>query len=276
MVAISKRLNILFFVFIMIFLLIYLFPLLWVFISSLKQQHELYYYPPKFFPEKITFNWENLIVNNNFFLHYWNSLVLAVGSTVLSLVLAIGPAYVLAKYKNIWIDIALLAFLVLQMLPPALMATPLYILFSWVHLNDSMTGVILATAAKSAPFTIILLRTAFVVVPKELNDSAIIDGCNRLDILVKIYLPLARNHMVAVGTLVFLQGMGEYVYAKSFLSSPEKMPITVLLSSFVGPNSVSWEAAMQTSTLYIVPLLILFVVMQRRIIGSLTSGAVKG
>ncbi len=273
---ISKRLNILFFVFIVFFMMIYLFPLLWVFISSLKQQHELYWYPPRFLPEQITFNWYNIVVNNRFFIYYRNSLILAIGSTSLTLFLAVGPAYVLAKYKHIWIDVALLCFLVLQMLPPALMATPLYILFSWVHLNDSMVGVIMATSAKSVPFTVILLRTAFVSVPKELNDAGTMDGCSRLKLLTKIYLPLARNHIIAVGTLVFLQAMGEYAYAKSFLSSPEKMPITVLLSSFVGPNAISWESAMQTSSLYIIPLLILFVVMQKHIIGSLTSGAVKG
>ncbi len=273
---ITKKLNILLFIFIMIFMLLYLFPLFWVFLSSLKQQHELFYYPPRFLPETFAFNWEQLIQNNRFFIHYRNSLALAVGSTSFTLLLAIGPAYVLAKYKNIWVDVSLLIFLVLQMLPPALMATPLYILFSMFHLNDSMIGVIMATSAKAIPFSIILLRTGFMVIPKELSDSAIIDGCNRLDVLVRIYLPLARNHIIAIGTLIFLQGMGEYVYAKSFLSSPEKMPITVLLSSFVGPNSVSWEMAMKTSTLYIIPLLMLFIIMQRRIIGSLTSGAVKG
>ncbi len=273
---ITKKLNILFFVFIVIFMLLYLFPLFWVFLSALKPQHELFYYPPRFLPQEFTFNWEQLIHNNKFFIHYKNSLILAVGSTSFTLLLAIGPAYVLAKYKNIWVDISLLAFLVLQMLPPALMATPLYILFSILQLNDSMIGVIMATSAKAVPFSIILLRTGFMVIPKELNDAAIVDGCNRWGILRRIYLPLAQNHILAIGTLIFLQGMGEYAYAKSFLSSPEKMPITVLLSSFVGPNSVSWEMAMKTSSLYIIPLLILFIIMQRRIIGSLTSGAVKG
>ncbi len=271
-----KKLNILFFVFILLFMLLYLFPLFWVFISALKQQHELFYYPPRFFPETFSFHWEQLIKNNQFFSHYKNSLILAIGSTSLTLLLAIGPAYVLAKYKNMWVDVSLLSFLVLQMLPPALMATPLYILFSMLHLNDSMIGVIMATSAKAVPFSIILLRTGFIAIPKELSDSAIVDGCNRLDILVRIYFPLAKNHIIAIGTLIFLQGMGEYVYAKSFLSSPDKMPITVLLSSFVGPNSVSWEMAMKTSSLYIIPLLLLFIIMQRRIMGCLTSGAVKG
>jgi multiple sugar transport system permease protein len=133
----------------------------------------------------------------------------------------------------------------------------------------------LATAAKAMPFFVILVRATFMSVPRELEEAALIDGNSRIGAFFFIVLPLARNGVMVCGVLIFLSAFGEYIYSKSFIQEQHLQPASVGLKGFLGPNSTDWNSIMAYSAIYVTPILAVFVILQRRIVAGLTSGALK-
>ena len=256
---------------------IYLFPLYWMYVTSLKGASEIFARPPTFWPNSITFDaYPNVWNSRNVGLFMWNSFVIALGVTGLTVVLGTGVAYVLARYRNIWIDISLFLVLMLQVLPAAVMATPLFVGFHQVGLLSSpRTAVILAATSKAMPFFVVLVRASFMTVPRELEEAALVDGNTRFGAFWRIVLPLARNGILVCAILIFMQAFGEYIFARTIIQDPTLQPASVGLASFVGPNSTDWNGIMAYAAMYVTPILVLFVLLQQRIVSGLTSGALK-
>ena len=256
---------------------IYLFPLYWMYITALKTGSAMFATPPKFWPSEpqwsiYAFVWES----RNMARYLWNSLVIAFGSVALIAVLGVGCAYVLARYRNVWVDIGLFLILMLQVLPASLMVTPIFVGFSQVGLLDTpRLAVILAIAAKSMPFFVVLVRATFMSVPMELEEAALADGNSRIGAFFNIVLPLARNGILVSAILIFMQAFGEFVYSKSMIQAVELQPASVGLNTFMGPNTNEWNNIMAYATIYVTPILAAFILLQRRIVSGLTSGALK-
>ncbi len=256
---------------------IYLFPLYWMYITALKSGSEMFANPPSFWPSSpqwgtYAYVWES----RNMGLYLWNSVVIAFGSVALITVLGVGCAYVLARYRNMWVDIGLFLILMLQVLPASLMITPIFVGFSQFGLLDyPRFAVILAIAAKSMPFFVVLVRATFMAVPMELEEAALVDGNSRFGAFFNIVLPLARNGILVSAILIFMQAFGEFVYSKSMIQEAELQPASVGLNSFMGPNTSEWNNIMAYATMYVTPVLAIFVLLQRRIVSGLTSGALK-
>ncbi|WEX75423.1 carbohydrate ABC transporter permease [Sinorhizobium numidicum] len=256
---------------------IYLFPLYWMYITALKTGSAMFATPPKFWPSEpqwsiYSYVWES----RNMGRYLWNSLVIAIGAVSLIAVLGVGCAYVLARYRNIWVDIGLFLILMLQVLPASLMITPIFVGFSQVGLLDTPRfAVILAIAAKSMPFFVVLVRATFMNVPMELEEAALVDGNSRIGAFFNIVLPLARNGILVSAILIFMQAFGEFVYSKSMIQAVELQPASVGLNTFMGPNTNEWNNIMAYATIYVTPILAAFVLLQRRIVSGLTSGALK-
>jgi len=256
---------------------IYLFPLYWMFITALKSGSEMFATPPSFWPSEpqwstYAFVWESRGMGR----YLWNSLIIAFGSVTLITVLGVGCAYVLARYRNVWVDIGLFLILMLQVLPASLMITPIFVGFSQLGmLNYPRLAVIIAIAAKSMPFFVVLVRATFMAVPQELEEAALVDGNSRVGAFFNIVLPLARNGILVSAILIFMQAFGEFVYSKSIIQAVELQPASVGLNSFMGPNTNEWNNIMAYATIYVTPILALFVLLQRRIVSGLTSGAIK-
>ncbi|KXG85131.1 carbohydrate ABC transporter permease [Agrobacterium bohemicum] len=256
---------------------IYLFPLYWMYITALKTGSEMFASPPSFWPSTAQWNtfvyvWES----RNMGRYLWNSTLIAFGSVALIAVLGTGCAYVLARYRNGWVDIGLFLILMLQVLPASLMITPIFVGFSQVGLLDyPRFAVILAIAAKSMPFFVVLVRATFMAVPMELEEAALVDGNSRIGAFFNIVLPLARNGILVSAILIFMQAFGEFVYSKSMIQNVEFQPASVGLNSFMGPNTSEWNNIMAYATMYVTPILAIFVLLQRRIVSGLTSGALK-
>ncbi|MDW9901251.1 ABC transporter permease subunit [Sinorhizobium meliloti] len=256
---------------------IYLFPLYWMYITALKTGSAMFATPPKFWPSEpqwsiYAFVWES----RNMARYLWNSLVIAFGSVALIAVLGVGCAYVLARYRNVWVDIGLFLILMLQVLPASLMVTPIFVGFSQVGLLDTpRLAVILAIAAKSMPFFVVLVRATFMSVPMELEEAALVDGNSRVGAFFNIVLPLARNGILVSAILIFMQAFGEFVYSKSMIQAVELQPASVGLNTFMGPNTNEWNNIMAYATIYVTPILAAFILLQRRIVSGLTSGALK-
>jgi multiple sugar transport system permease protein len=256
---------------------IYLFPLYWMYITALKSGSEMFANPPSFWPSSpqwgtYAYVWES----RNMGRYLWNSVVIAFGSVALITVLGVGCAYVLARYRNMWVDIGLFLILMLQVLPASLMITPIFVGFSQFGLLDyPRFAVILAIAAKSMPFFVVLVRATFMAVPMELEEAALVDGNSRFGAFFNIVLPLARNGILVSAILIFMQAFGEFVYSKSIIQEAELQPASVGLNSFMGPNTSEWNNIMAYATMYVTPVLAIFVLLQRRIVSGLTSGALK-
>lgn len=256
---------------------IYLFPLYWMYLTSLKSGSEMFANPPGFWPadpqwQTYTYVWQS----RNMGRYLWNSVLIASSAVALITVLGVGCAYVLARYRNVWVDIGLFLILMLQVLPASLMITPIFVGFSQVGLLDyPRLSVILAIAAKSMPFFVVLVRATFMAVPQELEEAALVDGNSRVGAFFNIVLPLARNGILVSAILIFMQAFGEFVYSKSMIQAAELQPASVGLNSFMGPNTSEWNNIMAYATMYVTPILALFILLQRRIVSGLTSGALK-
>jgi multiple sugar transport system permease protein len=256
---------------------IYLFPLYWMYITTLKSGSAMFATPPSFWPSDpqwstYAYVWES----RNLARYMGNSLFIAVGAVTVITLLGTGCAYVLARYRNGWVDVGLFLILMLQVLPASLMITPIFVGFSQIGLLDyPRLAVIIAIAAKSMPFFVVLVRATFMSVPMELEEAALVDGNSRVGAFFHIVLPLARNGILVSAILIFMQAFGEFVYSKSIIQAVEYQPASVGLNSFMGPNTNEWNNIMAFATIYVTPILAVFVLLQRRIVSGLTSGALK-
>jgi len=256
---------------------LYLFPLYWMYLTSVKTQSAIFAVPPQFLPGTPQWNnyatiWELANIPR----YLWNSLVIATGVTLVTGLFGAGCAYVLARYRNAWIDVALFAVLVLQVLPPSLMVTPIFVAFSWAGLLEfPRFASVLAISAKTLPFFVILCRAAFMTVPRELEEAALVDGNSRAGAFVMIVLPLARNGILIAALIVFMQGFGEYVYSASIIADNRLQPASIGMTNYLQPNQVNWNAIMAYAATYVTPMLAVFVILQRRIVNGLTAGALK-
>ena len=256
---------------------VYLFPLYWMYVTSLKSGSEIFANPPTFWP---------VTPNPGIYPEVWarramptfltNSVLIAGGVTAITVILGTGCAYVLARYRNLWIDIGLFAILMLQVLPASVMVTPLFVGFNQIGLlNYPRTAVVLAAAAKAMPFFVVLVRATFMSVPRELEEAALVDGNSRVGAFFNILLPLAGNGILVCTTVTFMSSFAAYISSKSIIHSPALQPASVGLSCFLGPNSTDWSSIMAYSAIYVTPILLAFVILQRRIVSGLTSGALK-
>jgi multiple sugar transport system permease protein len=256
---------------------LYLFPLYWMYVTSLKNGSEVFATPPTLLPRDPQWqNYANVWTGQRMGSYMRNSTIIAVGTMVLTAILGTGCAYVLARYRNAWINVGLFAVLMLQVLPASLMITPIYVGFNQIGLlKQQQLAVILALTAKTMPFFVVLVRATFMSVPQELEEAALVDGNSRAGAFWNIVLPLARNGILVSAILIFMQAFGEFVYSKSIIQDVELQPMSVGLNSFMGPNTNEWHRMMAFASIYVTPILAAFVLLQRRIVSGLTSGALK-
>jgi multiple sugar transport system permease protein len=254
----------------------YLFPVYWMYVSSFKASSELNASPPTLLPEAPTlaaYTW--IFTRENIARYLGNSLFQSTSVTLLTLLLATGAAYALSRVRSLWMDAVLVGIMLSQVLPPALLATPMFVIFRQIDLINTQTAVILATTTKTLPFAVIMLRTTFAQIPIELEEAARVDGCSRLRAFFSVTLPLARIGYIVVGTLVFLLAYGEFVYPVSLVNKNELQPATVGLYGFVGADYSDWSNAMAFASIFVTPVIVIFMLLQRRIVSGLTAGALK-
>ena len=189
--------------------LTYLFPVYWMVVSAFKNNAELFRNPPTLFPVEPTmaaFRW--IFERDNVALYLWNSFFIASSTTLLTLILAAPAAYGLSKIRARWVDAALIFILVIQVLPPALLATPMFVIFRQFELINTRLSVVLADTTRTLPFALIILRTQFLMVPNELEEAARIDGCSRVTAFLRIVLPAAFRAEVEHTKLIV--SLGDY------------------------------------------------------------------
>lgn len=254
--------------------LLYGVPLLWILLTSLKPS-TLVFDRASMFVFTPTLDAYTAALTPELFTALRQSLLIAAGTTVVVLLVAVPAAYGLARTRGWLVAMLLGSLIVLQMLPQTATVIPLFQLFGTWRLLDSLAGVVLADSALLAPFAIILMRPFFRTVPIELEEAAAIDGTARLGTFLRIALPVARNGIATTATIVFLLAWGEFLYAVNFFLSPGTYPLSALLAQQVSAFGIDWPGLMALAVLTAIPILIVYTLSYRLLRDGLTVGAVK-
>lgn len=256
---------------------IYLFPVYWMVATSLKSPADIFASPPKFIPWPLDFSAYREAVIHNSIVHraIVSSLIIATGVMLLTLVLATPAAYALARFKLRGSGVMTLLLVLGQLLPAVVIAGPLFVLFRRIELTNSYQAMILADATATLPFAVIVLRPYFLTVPGELEQAAMLDGANRFRVFWQIVLPLVQPGLVTVAAFAFLMAWGEFIFALSLNLNEKIQPITVALNKFNGQYGTRWNEMMAVSTTVAVPIIVVFVALQRFIVSGITTGATK-
>ena len=254
-----------------------LFPLYWVVMGSLKGDTEIFRKIPTFFPEKVVLDpYISQLTNPDTLRAIRTSFIIAIGSTVISIILSVCCAYGLARFRFSGKKIMIMTFLVTQMLPSSLILTPLYLIFSKVGLLNTYFAPILATATISIPFVVLVLRPIFGSLPKELEEAARIDGCNRFSAFIRVILPISRNGTVTGLAFCFIYGWNDLMYSITFNMKEVLRPMTSTIYNYISLYGMKWNYIMAYGVILAFPVLILFVALQKYIVEGLVSGSVKG
>lgn len=258
---------------------IFLFPIYWMIITSFKSNSEIFASVPTFFPHKFSVDgyvrqfgyaavplWVNLR----------NSLIIALGSTILSTGLAAFSAYGLARYKLKLSKFIILCFLISEMLPTVLFLSPLFIMFTKMKIMNTLLAPVIFTCLHGIPYCVITLRPYFLGIPKELEEAAIIDGCNRFSTFFRIMVPIIYPGIIVAAAFTFLWGWGDLMGALTFVRDDMLQPLTVNMYKSIGEFGVEWSSLMAFAVLITIPVLLMFIFLQKYLVDGTTAGAVKG
>lgn len=256
---------------------LFLFPVYWMIKTSLTPITDLFSTPPKFGLLNSTFQAyvDNFIKNQDMLRYIGNSFIIAVGTMIITLLFAVPGAYAMARLNIKGKSIIMILLLAIQMLPGITMAMPLFIMFSKVQLVDNYLGLILADMIHALPFAVLILRPAFMTLPKGLEEAASIDGCNRFTAFTRIMLPLVVSSMMTVAVFCFLFGWGDFVFALTLTTDDSVRPLTLGLYRFIGQYGTEWNNLMAVATIAAMPIIIIFIALQRYVVGGIVAGSMK-
>jgi len=255
--------------------LLYGLPLLWILLTSLKSSGEVLSSQASFVFRPTLDAYRGAIADPALIDSLRQSVIIAVGTSVLCLLFAVPAAYALARVRGSVVVPALAVLVVLQMVPQTANLIPLFWLLSQWGLIDTTRGLVLADAALFLPWAILLLRPFFGAIPVSIEEAARIDGAAVLRSFRSVALPLARNGVLTVASIVFLVSWGEFLYGITFMLSPEKYPISALIAVQSGAYGVDWPAMMAFAVVSAVPVFIVYIASFRLLRTGLTMGAVK-
>ena len=253
-----------------------LLPWLWMVLSSLRPDAELTQTPIRIIPGALTLvNHIELLQRTSFLQNMRDSLVVACGAVTLGLLLSLPAAYAFSRFRFPGRTVLRVQFLVINMFPVVLLILPLFVLFRELGLLDTYYALILGYATFTLPFAIWLMTSYIEGIPPDLDEAAAIDGATRMQVLRLVILPLVVPGMVAVGIYLFIASWNEYLFAL-MLAGRNVRTVTVALQLFIGENEIHWGLLTAGGTLVALPAVLLFLLIQRRLVGGLTGGAVKG
>jgi ABC-type glycerol-3-phosphate transport system permease component len=244
---------------------------------SLQTGDRILSYPPKFVPSlEGAKSYLQVFEETKLFTWIVNSSLVVLTITAISMSTGIFAGYSLSRYNFRGKGSGSFFILFSQMLPGALLVVPLYLIFMHMGMLDTFTSVILSLSAFTAPVATWFLKGYFDSIPVELEEAAMIDGCTRIQALRKIVLPVSLPALMSTAAWVFIIGWDEFLFAFTFLDSEAKWMLPIGLASFMGQYYTPWEQMMAAATITSIPVVCLFLVIQRYILRGLTAGSVKG
>lgn len=258
--------------------LVLLFPVLWMVKTSLIKNSSVYRNPPSLLirPDEYDVGrYLRLAKESPLFKWLLNTLVVSVVTTLLSLIVSLPAGYALSRFRSKSSRYIGYSLLITRMMPLTLLLVPMYIVLGRMHLLDNYLSIILSNLAYILPFTIWTLKSFIDGIPKGVDESAKIDGCSTFRILTSIIFPLSSPGIGAVTVYSLVRVWGEFLFANAFMTTPEKFTITVGAQSYAGSLDISWGDIMAVTTVGSIPMIVLFIYLEKYFVGGLSAGAVK-
>lgn len=255
--------------------IVFVFPILWMILTSFKTQNDAFTTVPKWIFTVTLDNYKAVLTDGKFVKFLWNSLFVAGVSTILALILGCGIAYPYARYHLKGAKNVLTWILTLRIVPPVVSILPIYLVFSQIGLLDSYTSMILMYTFMNLPLAVWLLYGFFKDIPGEIEESALVDGNNRFTAFFRVIFPIIGPGLVSTALLSFIFAWNEFLFA-NILSGPSVQTAPVGLNEYATPVSILWGQIAAAGTIIITPVAIITLILQRKMVRGLTMGAVKG
>jgi multiple sugar transport system permease protein len=253
-----------------------IFPLYWALVNALQTQAERYRYPPELFPIHPTLEafrsvWRSTGIGQ------WltNTLIVASVTALLTLAMAVSGAYAISRWRTRGTSLAAFLTLATQMIPPVVLMLPLFRVFISLHLVNSLSGLVVADLFWALPVAIWILKSVFDAVPVEIEDAARVDGCNRLEVLLRITLPMTKFGILAAGIFAFITAWEEFLLTRILVTSQSTWVGSIGIASFFGELGTNWPGVMAASFIFAIVPIVLFMFVQRHFVEGF-AGGVKG
>ncbi len=262
--------------FTIILLLFLLFPFFVMISTMLKSGKDVYAIPPFWIPSRFMFsNFVTVWDEYKLFIYFKNSFIIALGATILNTLITVPAAYAVARLRFVGRKLFLYLFLVIQMFSPVVVVISLFKIMAGLGLLDTYISLIIAISVFTISFTIWMMNGYFRSIPMEIEEAALIDGCTRVQTITRVMLPIAAPGMVTAMIYTFIYAWNEFLFGLSFIQSQPKRPLTIGLYIFAGRWSTQWEYLTTAAFLAIIPVLILFYIIEKRLVAGLARGAIK-
>ena len=256
--------------------LVYLLPVYWMINTSFKERADIFSRPPGLVPSPPTLDsYLSILSSPDIGRALMNTTIIAIGTTLITLALAIPAAYGLARLQIPFVGVILLLVLVVQMVPSINLALPMFALFSSLGLVNTYAGLIIANASLAIPLAVTIMRPYFLALGGEVIEAAKTDGCTAFSAFLRIALPMSLPGVVTVSIITFLGAWGEFVFGLALATDEGMQPATVLLSSLTNEFGIRWNDLMAASVIVALPVIAAFIFLQRYVVAGLTEGATK-
>jgi multiple sugar transport system permease protein len=269
--------SVLFYVFLFLFVLVSMFPLIWIFKMSIITKSELFASPPTILPANPTSaEYTQIFSDPNFQKALLNSSIIAGVTTIICLFFGAIAAYAIARLRFRFKSPVMTLILAISFFPAVAIIAPLFVQYSAFGLIDTYWAAIITDTVFALPLTVWLLVAFFRELPKDLEEAARVDGATTIQAFRKVIVPLAAPGVFTTAILTFIFAWNEFLFATTFLFTPDTQPVTVVIPNFASQYTVDYGAQAAAAVVVTVPLVILVLIFQRRIVSGLTAGAVKG
>ena len=252
-------------------------PIAWMLLTSLKPVNEIVTFPIRYLPEKWVFeNYVKLFSSTNFALTFRNSAIVSVSVAVLTTFFAVLAGYAFSRFEFKAKRACTVLLLVTQMVPIVIIIVPMLIIFAKIRLIDTLFGLILVFTVLNIPFCTLLIKGFFQRIPVELEESSMLDGCSRLQGLMYIILPIMRPGIASTMVFAFIGAWNDLFFGIMFINSEANRTIPVGINLFIGKYEIDWGGISAATIIALIPVFIMFGLIQKHLVSGLTSGAVKG
>ncbi|PLS18644.1 sugar ABC transporter permease [Bacillus sp. M6-12] len=268
----KKRMNILYYILILLVTLVFIFPFLWMILASLKTQAQIMSSDSLLFFKPTFENFISVFNEYDYIQFIFNSFIVALASTILGLIFGLPAAFAIARYKQHKFGFAIL---IARIVPGISFMIPWFIIFSKLSLVDSYTALVLSHMLVGLPFIIWIMISSFESLPQELEDAARIDGCTLQGAFVRVMLPLVTPGIITASLMSFILSWNNFMFAL-VLSGDRTKTLPIAIFNFMSYSEINWGALMAAAVIITLPILIISLLVQRYIISGITAGAVKG
>ena len=264
------------YVYLTILAVLAVFPLLWILVSAFKTSNDMLMHPTRFWPETWTLeNFKTVLFTLHFTTNIRNSIVIALATTVIATTISSFAAYGVVRFFPRLGNAMTKVLVTTYMFPSIMLVIPYAVVMAKLGLTNTRTGLVLVYLSFSVPYAVWMLVGFFKTVPIEIEEAARIDGTNKLQVFFRVVLPLVAPGLVATAIYTFINAWNEFLYALILMSSSDKTTISVAVHTLQGADILNWGALMAACVVVVLPSILFFCLIQNKIAGGLSEGAVK-